>query len=133
MIRSVVGIAFICGGVDCLRMCSSFGLVHVMIKCGTRLDLSSHRCKCDDPSIGLSFFCTHVNVSFISDRVASISCVITSSFHPFASCIVHILISYSIACSSCVVSSSSSSPSGSYKRLLHSNTLSLSMLCNKQQ
>ena len=43
-------------------------------------------------------------MSFLSAKAASISRVIASGCPPFASCIVHILISYSIAHNSCVVS-----------------------------
>ena len=85
-------------------MCSSFGLLPIVLEWGAGLGSSSRRCECDDASRRLSFCCTHANVSFFSAREASISRLVTFGCPPFASCIFHILISCSITRSSCIIS-----------------------------
>ena len=92
------------GGIGDLRVCASFGLLPVVLKCGVGLGSRSRRCVCDNASRRLSFCCTHANMSFLSAKAASISRVMTSGCPPFAICIVHISISCSITRNSCATS-----------------------------
>ena len=108
-----VGVASIRGGVGGHRLCASFGLLLVVLECGTGLGSRSRWCVCDDASRRLSLCCTrakmchdntdnthimkvHDNMSFLSAKAGSISRVMISGCPPFATCIVHILISCSI-------------------------------------
>ena len=101
VVWSSVGVASIRGGVGGLRVCASFGLLLVVLECCVGLDSPSRRWVCDDASRML-FCCTRTNVSFLFANAGSISRVMTSGCPLSASCIVHILISCSIAHNSCV-------------------------------
>ena len=103
VVWSGVGVV-IRSGVGGRRVWASFGLVPVVLECGAGLGSRSRRCVCDEASKRLSFCCTRANMSFLSAKAASISQVMTSGCPPFASCIVHMLISCSITRNSCMAS-----------------------------
>ena len=106
VVWSSVGVVSIRGGVGVHHVCASFGLLPVVLECGVGLGSPSRsrRCVCDDACRRLSFCCTRANMSFLSAKAASISRVMISGCPPFASCIVHILISCSITRNSCAAS-----------------------------
>ena len=104
VVWSGVGVMSIRGGVGGRLVCASFGLFPIVLECSAGLGSRSRRCICDDVSRRLSFCCTRANMSFLSSKAASISQVMISGCPPFASCIVHILISCSITRNSCVTS-----------------------------